>query len=121
MSLRLLVDANLAPRLAAVIREHGYEARHVTEVGLGPASDQAIFEWARDERWVVLTADLDFAHLAAIAKPAPAGVILLRLRSLRVERVVERLLAALPTIGDAVSQGSVAVIEETRTRLRQPW
>jgi predicted nuclease of predicted toxin-antitoxin system len=121
MPLRLLVDANLAPRLAAVIREHGYEAKHVTEVGLGPASDQATFEQARAEGWVVLTADLDFAQLAAVTNFAPVGVILLRLRSLRAERVVERLLAALPMIGDAVSQGSIAVIEETRTRLRQPW
>ena len=44
--MRLLLDANLSPRLIGVLAEAGYKAVHVAEVGLLAASDAEIFDAA---------------------------------------------------------------------------
>jgi predicted nuclease of predicted toxin-antitoxin system len=58
--MRFLVDANLAPRVAARLEAAGHEAVHVDPVGLGTASDEVILSRAGDAGEVVLTADADF-------------------------------------------------------------
>ena len=40
--MRLLIDANLSPRVAASLGSAGFEAIHVVDVGLLTAADEAI-------------------------------------------------------------------------------
>ncbi|MGH3500165.1 MAG: DUF5615 family PIN-like protein [Nocardioidaceae bacterium] len=40
--MRLLIDANLSPRIAARLRQEGYEVAHVQDVGLVTAADEDI-------------------------------------------------------------------------------
>ncbi|MDZ7576621.1 MAG: DUF5615 family PIN-like protein [Candidatus Nanopelagicales bacterium] len=42
--MKLLVDANLSPRVAAALAEAGYDASHVADHGLLTASDEVIIE-----------------------------------------------------------------------------
>jgi len=115
---QFLVDANLPPRLARLLRERGHEACHVAEAGLGTAKDHELFQRARNEGWIVVTRDLDFADLAAASGGLPAGVILMRLRSSRIESVLSRLLVAVAATGDALQSGAVVVVEDARVRVR---
>jgi predicted nuclease of predicted toxin-antitoxin system len=117
---RRLVDANLPPHLARLLRERGHEASHVGEIGLGIAGDREILQHARERGWVVVTFDLDFAELAAAGTGLPAGIILLRLRSARLDKVLRRLLITLAAAGDALQAGAVVVVEEARLRIRHP-
>lgn len=40
--MRLLIDANLSPRIAALLGSAGFEAVHVADVGLLAVADEAI-------------------------------------------------------------------------------
>ena len=44
--MRLLIDANLSPRVAAQLADMGFDAIHVADVGLLTAADEAILEYA---------------------------------------------------------------------------
>ena len=44
--MRLLVDANLSPAVAAQLRDAGHDAVHVIDVGLATATDPKIVEHA---------------------------------------------------------------------------
>lgn len=71
--MRLLVDANLSPRVAARLRTADHDAVHVHEVGLTSASDEAIMAWALGEDRTIVSSDTDFGALLARyghAKPA---------------------------------------------------
>jgi predicted nuclease of predicted toxin-antitoxin system len=46
MGQRLLLDENLSERLLPLIIERPHGSSHVRLVGLGGASDTAIWEWA---------------------------------------------------------------------------
>jgi predicted nuclease of predicted toxin-antitoxin system len=56
----------------------GIEARHWSTVGDGAASDREVFQWARRHDCVVLTHDLDFARILALAGGRSPSVVLLR-------------------------------------------
>ncbi|MFP5580243.1 MAG: DUF5615 family PIN-like protein, partial [Acidimicrobiia bacterium] len=53
--MRLLLDANLSPRLAESMRAAGFDAVHVFDLGMVAATDDEIFNRAAAEGLVVVT------------------------------------------------------------------
>jgi len=64
--MRLLLDANLSLALAEPLTAAGYDVAHVVDVGLLRANDEAIFEQAVEEGYVVVIADSDFPMMLAV-------------------------------------------------------
>jgi predicted nuclease of predicted toxin-antitoxin system len=62
---RFLIDAQLPPGLARHLSRRGYPADHVNQVGLGAASDTAIWRYAAQTAATLITKDEDFVALAA--------------------------------------------------------
>jgi len=81
----ILLDQGLAPRAAAVLRERGMDAVHVSEIGLAEAEDSQILDTARQAGRICVTLDHDFhTHLALAGEGLPS-VILLRIQGLAAE------------------------------------
>nr|MDT0660966.1 DUF5615 family PIN-like protein [Micromonospora sp. DSM 115978] len=55
--MKLLIDANLSPRIAARLAEAGHEASHVMDHGLLSASDEKIAVFAVAGNYVIVSAD----------------------------------------------------------------
>lgn len=73
-----MLDQGLAPLAAVILRERGFDAIHVSEIGMERADDLAILARAASEQRVCITLDHDFhAHLATTGRGNPS-VILLR-------------------------------------------
>jgi predicted nuclease of predicted toxin-antitoxin system len=75
------LDQGLAPDAATILREQGFDAVHVSDIGMERADDLLILERARDDKRVCVTLDYDFhAHLATAGQGRPS-VVLLRARA----------------------------------------
>jgi predicted nuclease of predicted toxin-antitoxin system len=61
--MRLWIDAQLPPSLALFLRDNGYDAIAVRDLGLRDADDQKIFMSARMADAIVITKDSDFIDL----------------------------------------------------------
>jgi len=67
----------LSPNLAAWLREQGHDAVHAVELGLNHAADVDIMTRAKQEARTIITADLDYPRLLALARvtdPSPDPV-----------------------------------------------
>jgi len=62
--LKLLFDANLSPKLVARLADLFPDLTHVFAAGLGQFTpDLAIWDYARDHGFTIVTADADFVQL----------------------------------------------------------
>lgn len=78
MNVKLLLDENLSPRVAEILRnEDGLDAVHIRERGLLEAKDHEVLERAYKEDRVLATKNVaDFVKLAR-ARELHAGIILI--------------------------------------------
>jgi len=63
--LNLLLDENLSPRLTPRLAPLFPGLTHVRDVGLKQASDEAIWKWAKQNGYTIVTTDSDFVALSA--------------------------------------------------------
>lgn len=116
--MRFLVDANLSPRVAEWLRNNGYDATHVFDMGLNQAGDRQIFEAAANRRQILLTSDLDFGEIVAQSS-TPISALILRLRSTATDHVTKRLEVALVQAASALEDGALVIVGAASLRLRR--
>jgi predicted nuclease of predicted toxin-antitoxin system len=109
----------LSPRVARGLGEAGHDAVHVRDLGIQHASEEEIFGRAERERRVVVSADTDFGTLlASRQQQAPSVVLFRRGAQRRPDKQVALMLANLPAIEHSLAEGSIAVFEPERIRIR---
>lgn len=117
--MKLLLDANLSPRVAEALRAAGFEAAHVADLDLLTATDDQIFDQASELGLVVVTADTDFGMLLAMRRTVSPSVVHLRnVAELLVDAHVALLVANLPQIADDLERGAIVSLSPTRLAVR---
>lgn len=118
--MKLLVDQNLARRVAVLLREAGHDAVHVGERGLASADDEDVLAFAAAEARVVVSEDTDFGALLATAgASAPSFVLLRAAEPLTPEQQATLLIANLGAVEDDLAAGAVVVFARGRIRVRR--
>jgi predicted nuclease of predicted toxin-antitoxin system len=87
LNLSVVLDENIPPAVADYLRRKrpDWTVRHVRDIGLRGASDQAVFDWAQKNKSIVITFDEDFADARMFPAGTHAGVIRLRVWPTTVE------------------------------------
>jgi predicted nuclease of predicted toxin-antitoxin system len=117
---KLLLDANLSPRLAGLLNEHGIESTHVRVPGLQHADDESIFDFAAEGDYVLVSEDTDFGELLATRNADRPSLILLRSgEPLTPETQASILVANISTLTDDLVAGSIVVFGRARIRVRR--
>jgi predicted nuclease of predicted toxin-antitoxin system len=117
---RFLVDENLSPRLAELLREAGHDVGHLRDYGMQAAPDTLVLERARAEERVLISADTDFGRILARSRGTSPSVIEIRRVSRRRSLALAFLLLAnLDELAEHLEAGSVVVLEEHRVRVRR--
>jgi predicted nuclease of predicted toxin-antitoxin system len=111
-------DENLPLDLGVLLREAGHDAHSVFEENLRGAADKRIAKACQDEHRILITLDLDFAHIKNYPPRDYSGIIVLRLDRQNRETVLaiaRRLLRLLET--EPISE-RLWIVDEKRTRIR---
>mgnify|MGYP000412347157 CR=1 FL=1 len=62
----LLFDHNLSPKLIQKLVDIYPDSAHVSLLGLDTASDKAIWEYARENEYTIVTKDADFGEFSVV-------------------------------------------------------
>ena len=110
---------HISPRTVQFLRSLGHEALRVNEVLPSAATDQEVIDFARVDRRVILTQDLDFSAKIALSGTRAPSLISLRVSSSQIEHVNSVLERVLPTLEEVVIDGVIATVENQRVRQRK--
>ena len=116
--MRLLVDMNLSPEWVAVLNRAGWEAIHWSMVGNPRAEDEEIMAWARAQKHVVFTHDLDFGTLLALTRAGSPSVIQVRTQDVTPAAIGALVVNALRQFESTLQKGALIVLDEARARAR---
>jgi predicted nuclease of predicted toxin-antitoxin system len=116
--MKFLLDMGISPEMLPVLRRLGHQAVHLHELGLDTLPDPAILEKAREEGYILLTHDLDFAELVAASGARLPSVVIFRLRNMRPEQVSIYLERALSQGRSALEEGAILSVTEGLIRIR---
>ena len=64
--MRLLFDHNLSPRLVSQLADLFPGAQHVHTLGLHEATDEAVWQFAREQGYTIVSRDADFSELTVL-------------------------------------------------------
>lgn len=101
--MKFLIDAQLPPSLACWLREAGYDAQAVREVGLREAEDGAIWRHAQASDRVVVTKDEDFAQRVQTEASGPV-IVWLRVGNTSNAALRAWLLPQMPSLAEMIGQ-----------------
>ena len=117
--MRFLIDNALSPLLAEGLSRAGHDAIHVRHRHLAKAGDDLIFRLAAEEDRIIVSADTDFGAILALGRDRKPSFILFRgMMNRRPEKQIAALLSLLPGLQESLQEGCIAVIEESRIRVR---
>ncbi len=118
--MKFLVDQNRSPRRAEALRDAGHDAVHTLNLGLERTEDEHLVALAAEEDRVIVTGDTDFgALLALMARRSPSVILFRSRRTLTGSDQAELILGYLDQLTDDLDAGCVAVVSDTRIRVRR--
>jgi predicted nuclease of predicted toxin-antitoxin system len=106
---KLLLDENISPRLAGVLADIYPGSAHVHSCGLGSADDLAVWQYAKDNSFTIVSKDSDFQERSVVVG-APPKVIWLRTTNCTSVEIEGLLRAALPDIKEFIQQDQVSCL-----------
>jgi predicted nuclease of predicted toxin-antitoxin system len=116
--MKLLVDMNLSPDWAVVLRQAGWETVHWSTIGNHRAADSEIMAWAKQNGHVVFTHDLDFGTILALTQAEGPSVIQVRTQDVTPSAIGKLVVNALRQFQSELDTGALIVIDEAQTRAR---
>jgi predicted nuclease of predicted toxin-antitoxin system len=116
---KLLLDANLSPRLVSLLTRAGHDVAHVFDLGMAEADDETILARALIEERAVVSADTDFVTMLALTGAELPSVVLVRRNAgRRVAALASLLIANVAPLDAEIRQGCIVVVEADRVRVR---
>ena len=109
----------LSPTLARWLADRGHDAVHAAGLGLHSATDIEIMARAKHEARTIVTADLDYRRLLAIARASEPSLILFRNGNWSEADVRTRLSEILATLTEEDIAHSIIVVDRDRVRRRR--
>ena len=117
--LRFLADMNISPLTVDDLQAAGWTIERVSTRLAATAPDREILDFARAERCVIVTQDLDFSALLALGGHSRPSLITLRLSNTDPALVTRRLMEVMPQVEDALRAGCAVTADDRTVRVRQ--
>ncbi len=118
--MKFLIDADLPKSLVSFLQNFGYEVCDVRDTLRPDSSDEEIYHFAKEQSWVIITRDLDFANILVYSPEKNFAIIVFRTHLLSYKEMFELLKDFLEKTTETEILGSLVIIQRNRFRIRRP-
>lgn len=101
--MKLLLDENLSPHLVEALADIYPSSVHVHACGLGSADDNAVWQYAKDNGFTIVSKDSDFQE-RSVLRGHPPKLIWLRTANCTSAEIENLLRIALPIVGQFIEK-----------------
>lgn len=105
----LLFDQNLSPRLTNRLADLYPGSAHVDALGLGTANDRTVWDYAKQNGYLIVTKDSDFSELAVVIG-FPPKVIWIRRGNCSTNDIEQILQVSYDAISSLVDDNSIGIL-----------
>jgi predicted nuclease of predicted toxin-antitoxin system len=118
---RFLTDEDMPRSTAVVLRQAGYWATDVRDVGLRGHSDLAVFRYAQAHNATLISCDKGFSNIHQFPLGTHAGIVVVRIPDeVPVSQMNDELIRALTPFQDEDLAGLLMIVELGRVCVRRP-
>ena len=118
VSLRFLTDEDVPRSTARVLKDAGFDAVDVRDLGLRGKSDQEVFSYAQNEGRLLITCDMGFSNILNFPPAENFGILVVRIPDSEPISVFNReVLRAVQEVGENLIH-HLAIVEIGKVRLR---
>ena len=117
--MRFLADMGVSLTTVEALRTANHDAVHLRDEGLIRLRDSDIVAKALAENRIVLTFDLDFGDILAIARGDAPSVVIFRLRNQTPAAVNPRLFRIIHHCAAELAGGALVIVEDQGFRVRR--
>jgi predicted nuclease of predicted toxin-antitoxin system len=117
--MRFLVDMNLSPSWLRILAAQGWEAKHWSSIGEGNEPDSVLLDWARTNRHILLTQDLDFPRILHATQASGPSVVLLRMDNEFDADGIKKVCIAMREASPMLESGALLTLTPKNARLRR--
>lgn len=109
--MKLLFDHNLSPHLVGRLSDIYPNANHVSLVGLDQANDDLVWQYARNNDYIIVTQDSDFNELV-VFRGVPPKLVWIRLGNRKtgeIEAILRQYYEGIKTLSEDPSLGTLTI------------
>ena len=117
--MKFLMDENMPLSFAEILRELGYEAMHVLDVGLEETDDRLILSYAQQHQQIIVTFDLDFSRLVAVGHLQLPSVITFRTDIMTPMLFSQVMSQHLENLEEALNAGAMVTVSGQNIRVKR--
>lgn len=99
--------------------EMGYDASHVSEIGLTATKDADITLFARENQYIIVTFDLDFSRIVALSSRAFPSIITFRTGEVNTTIFAALMRDNLQHLKEALLSGALVTIDLNGVRIQR--
>ncbi|MBS3816887.1 MAG: DUF5615 family PIN-like protein [Candidatus Thermoplasmatota archaeon] len=120
MTVKFFLDENMPNSSVDMLKDLGYEVGHARTSGLKGATDDEISKYAKDQKAILVSRDLDFGNVLWYPEGSHHGLLLLRLpHDFTAEQITQKLEKFLKEIEVEKLAGHITILELGRYRVRE--
>ncbi len=118
VEIRFITDEDVPRSTARVLRDAGFDAVDVRDVGLRGKSDAEVFAYAQRENRLLITCDMGFSNILNFPPSENKGILVVRIPdSQPIDTFNREVLRAVQDVGKNLSR-HLAIVEVGKVRLR---
>ena len=110
---------NLSPQWCERLQRAGVEALHWSSIGAVNAPDEILFVWAAENCAVILTQDLGFAGIHALARSTGPSIVQIRSAEVAPAIIGDVIVRVLNEHQQALSDGAIVSVDLKGARVRR--